>query len=84
MIENEQLVERLVPIIEERIKYRVVKSIINALEGQFYPPEEMIKEEFIKNIKAVEQEIKEGKSKRYSYDEFKKRVFSWRIKEQTI
>jgi len=84
MIEDEQLVERLVPIIEERIKYRVVKSIINALEGQFYPPEEMIKEEFIKNIKAVEQEIKEGKSKRYSYDEFKKRVFSWRIKEQTI
>ncbi|NKQ39872.1 MAG: hypothetical protein HF967_10535 [Methanosarcinales archaeon] len=76
MIEDEQLVERLVPIIEERIKYRVVKSIINALEGQFYPPEEMIKEEFIKNIKAVEQEIKEGKSKRYSYDEFKKRVFS--------
>ena len=84
MIEDEQLVERLVPIIEERIKYRVVKSIINALEGQFYPPEEMIKEKFIKNIKAVEQEIKEGKSKRYSYDEFKKRVFSWRIKEQTI
>ena len=72
MIEEEQLVERLAPRIEERIKYSVVKSIINALEEQFYPPEEMIKEEFIKNIKAVEQEIKEGGSKRYSYDEFKK------------
>ncbi|MGB3458304.1 MAG: hypothetical protein WBB08_03200 [Halobacteriota archaeon] len=71
MVEEEQLVERLVPRIEEKIRYIVVRSIINALEEQFYPPEEMFREEFVKSVEAAEKEIKEGKSKRYSYDEFK-------------
>jgi hypothetical protein len=44
MVEEEQLVERLAPRIEEKIRYRVVRSIINALEEQFYPPEEMFRE----------------------------------------
>jgi lipoate-protein ligase A len=72
MVEEEQLVERLVPRIEEKIRYRVVRSIINALEEQFYPPEEMFREEFVKSVEEAEKAIKEGKSKRYSYDEFKK------------
>ena len=41
-------------------------------EEQFYPPEEMFREEFVKSVEEAEKEIKEGKSKRYSYDEFKK------------
>jgi hypothetical protein len=57
---------------EEKIRYRVVRSIINALEEQFYPPEEMFREEFVKSVEEAEKEIKEGKSKRFSYDEFKK------------
>ena len=76
MVEEEQLVERLVPRIEEKIRYRVVRSIINALEEQFYPPEEMFREEFVKSVEEAEKEIKEGKSKRYSYDEFKNKFLA--------
>ena len=32
----------------------------------------MIQEDFIRKIEAAEEEIQEGKSKRYSYDAFKK------------
>ena len=53
---EEQLVERLAPRIEERIRYRVVRSIIDALEEQFYPPEEMFREEFVKSVEEAEKE----------------------------
>lgn len=59
--------------IEERLKYRIVQSIIDALEEQFYPPEGMIREEFIKEVEEAEKEIKKGKCKVYSYEEFKKK-----------
>jgi len=42
-------------------------------EEQFYPPEEMFREEFVKSVEEAEKEIKEGKSKRYSYTNSKKR-----------
>jgi len=72
MIEEEELVGRLAPKIEERIRYKIVRSIVDALEEQCYPPEEMFREEFIKRVEEAERDVKEGKSKRYSYDEFKK------------
>ena len=53
-------------------------------EEQFYPPEEMFREEFVKSVEEAEKGIKEGKSKRYSYDEFKKRVFSGGIKQNFV
>ena len=56
MVEEKQLVERLAPRIEERIRYRVVRSIIDALEEQFYPPEEMFREEFVKSVEEAEKE----------------------------
>jgi lipoate-protein ligase A len=62
MVEEEQLVERLAPRIEERIRYKIVRSIIDALEEQFYPPEEMIREEFIKSVEEAEKRVKEGKA----------------------
>jgi len=65
MVEEEQLVERLAPRIEERIRYRVVRSIINALEEQFYPPEEMFREEFIERVKEAEKRVKEGKARSF-------------------
>lgn len=75
VVDEEKLIERLVPKIEERIRYRIVRSIIKVLEEEFYPPEEMFREEFIESVKEAESEIKEGKSKIYSYEEFKK-IFS--------
>ena len=54
--EEQKLVERLAPIIEERIRYRIVQSIVDALEEQFYPPEEMLREEFVKRVEEAEKE----------------------------
>ena len=59
---EEQLVERLAPRIEERIRYKIVRSIIDALEEQFYPPEEMFREEFVKRVEEAERRGKEGKA----------------------
>ncbi|MBE0517580.1 MAG: hypothetical protein IBX41_09430 [Methanophagales archaeon] len=62
MVDEEQLVERLAPRIEERIRYKIVRSIIDALEEQFYPPEEMLRDEFVKRVQEAEKRVKEGKA----------------------
>lgn len=71
-IDDEKLIERLAPKIEERIKFHIMRGIINALEGEFYPPEDMIRADFIKSVEEAEEEIKKGKSKVYTYEEFEK------------
>ena len=73
-VDEEQLIEKITPKIEEKVRYDVVQSIIGVLEEQFYPPEEMIREEVIKEVEEVEKEVAEGKSKVYSYEEFKKQL----------
>jgi len=70
--EDRKLVERLAPILEDSLKYKIVRSLIDALEETSYPPEEMIREDFIKNVVDAEKDIEGGKSKKYSYDAFKK------------
>jgi transcriptional regulator CtsR len=65
MVEEEQLMERLAPRIEERIRYKIVRSIIDALEEQFYPPEETFREEFIKSVEEAEKRVKEGKARSF-------------------
>lgn len=59
---EEKLIEVIIPEIEERIQYKIVRNIIDALEEQFYPPEEMIREEFIKSVEEAERRVKEGKA----------------------
>jgi len=73
-VDEEQLIEKITPRIEEKVRYDVVQSIIGVLEEQFYPPEEMIREEVIKEIEEVGKEVADGKSKVYSYEEFKKQL----------
>ena len=58
---DEKLVARLAPLIEERIRYRIVQSIIEVLEEQLYPPEEMFREAFIKRVEDAEKEINKGR-----------------------
>ena len=65
MVEEEQLMERLAPRIEERIRYKIVRSIIDALEEQFYPPEETFREEFIKSVEEADKRVKEGKARSF-------------------
>ena len=59
----DEMVERLIPRIEERVTYKVIQSVIDALEEQFYPPEEMIREELIDEIHDSEKRIERGKGK---------------------
>ncbi len=51
-----EIIKQIAPKIEERIKFEVVKTITDALEEQFYPPEEMIREECVKEIEEAEKE----------------------------
>ncbi|MBK7386866.1 MAG: hypothetical protein IPI63_09155 [Methanothrix sp.] len=69
--EDRKLIERLAPILEDSLKYKIVRSLIDALEEASYPPEEMIQEDFIKKVLDAEKDIQGGKSKRYTYDTFK-------------
>jgi len=57
VIDEDALVERILPKIEERVREDVVRSLISALEEQTYPPEEKFRKEFVARVK------KAGKSK---------------------
>ena len=70
--EDRKLIERLAPMLEDNLKYKIVRSIIDALEETSYPPEEMMQKDFIRDIEEAENDIKEGKSKRFSWEAFKK------------
>lgn len=70
--EERRLVERLAPVLEDSLRYKIVRSIIDALEENSYPPEEMLQEDLIKEVQEAEKDIKSGKGKRYTYDEFKR------------
>lgn len=62
------IIKQITPKIEERIKFEVIKTITDALKEQFYPPEEMIREEFIKEVEEAERE----KSKLLNFEELQK------------
>lgn len=57
VIDEDALIEKLLPKIEERIRTDVVRSLISALEDQIYPPEEAFRGEFVKRVERA------GKSK---------------------
>ncbi len=59
------IIKQISPGIEERIKFEVVKTITDALEEQTYPPEEMIKKEFIKEVEEASKRAGEGKVKSF-------------------
>ena len=70
--EERRLIERLAPVLEDSLRYKIVRSIIDALLEKSYPPEEMLHEDLIKEVEEAEKDIKSGKGKRYTYDEFKR------------
>ena len=60
---EDEIIEQLIPRIEERVTYKVIQNVIDALEEQIYPPEEMIREELIEEIREAEKRIQEGRGK---------------------
>jgi len=70
--EERKLIEKLAPVLEERLRYKLVRSIIDALEEQTYPPEDTLRQDFINSVRRADKEIRESKSKRYTQEEFKR------------
>lgn len=54
---EDAIVEKLIPKIEERVRADIIRSIITSLEEQLYPPEESFRQTFVEHVK------KTGKSK---------------------
>ena len=50
VIDENALIEKLVPKIEERITADVIRSLISALEEQLYPPEDAFREDFVRRV----------------------------------
>jgi len=55
-VNEEELLEILVPRVESRISSKIVQRIIDALREELYPPEDMIREEFVNEIEEAETE----------------------------
>lgn len=51
-IDEDALVERILPRVEEKVRTDVLRSLIFALEEQIYP-EEAFKDEFVKRVKKA-------------------------------
>lgn len=61
---------------EKQLLLQIIKkldAIEQKLDEVIYPPEEFIKEEFIKKVEKAEKRVKEGKAKKYTLGEFKKK-----------
>lgn len=63
---EDEVIERLIPRIEERVTYKVIQGVIDALEEQFYPPEDMIRQEFIDEIHDADKRIERGEGKSFN------------------
>lgn len=53
VINEEALIERLLPKIEGRVREDIIRGIISSLEDQLYPPEESFKESFVERVKKA-------------------------------
>lgn len=51
VLDEDAIVEKLIPKIEERVREDIILGIITSLEEQLYPPEEAFKEDFIERVK---------------------------------
>lgn len=54
---EDAILEKLIPKIEERVRADIIRSIITSLEEQLYHPEESFRQTFVEHVK------KTGKSK---------------------
>jgi len=63
---EERIIKRILPELEERLTYRVIKRVFKSIEkGEIYPPESMFKKEFIESVKEAEKRVKKGKGRKF-------------------
>lgn len=53
VIDENALIEKLVPKIEERIRADVIRGLISALEEQLYPSEDAFREDFVRRVEKA-------------------------------
>lgn len=53
VIDENALIEKLVPKIEERIRADVIRGLISALEEQLYPSENAFREGFVSRVEKA-------------------------------
>ena len=65
VIDENALIEKLLPKIEERIRADVIRGLISALELQLYPPEDAFREDFVRRVeKATKNKGKKFRTKK--------------------
>ena len=65
VIDENALIDKLLPKIEEKIRADVIRSLISALEEQLYPAEESFRADFVTRVeKAAKSKGKSFKTKK--------------------
>jgi hypothetical protein len=57
----EEEIMKIIPKVEEKIAYRIVRRMVDIIHEEIYPPESMFRKEFIKEVKEALKEAKAGK-----------------------
>jgi len=57
----EEEIMKIIPKVEEKIAYRIVRRMVDIIHEEIYPPESMFRKEFIEEVKEVLKEAKAGK-----------------------
>jgi ribosomal protein L13 len=68
---KERIINKILPRLEKKLERRLVKRLAIVTKEE-YPSESQFKKKFVKEVKAAQKRIKEGKGKTYTYEEFKK------------
>ena len=70
---EEKIINRILPRIERRLVPKLTKRIVDKIQKEEYPPESQFKRSFIRDVKAAQKRIREGKGKTYTYNEFRRK-----------
>lgn len=55
VLDENALIEKLLPKIEKRVRTDVIRSLISALEEQLYPPEAAFRDDFVRRVEKTAQ-----------------------------
>ncbi len=59
--------------LKRELRQEILIEVLDIIRDEFYPPEEQIRNEFIKKVEEAERRVKEGKFSKYTTEEFERR-----------
>ena len=72
---EDRIIERIFPSLEEKLEKRLAKKLGIAIKEE-YPSEIQFKPKFIREVKAAQKRVKQGKGKVYTYEKFKNKFLT--------